>query len=87
MNIWEVKILKIIASNDGTASLRHIYCELPKHVNLTNKHNEIAFDAPRYHHQTRAHIDDLMDSGDVIRIGRGMYSISSKGQLRIKEGT
>ncbi len=29
MNIWETAMLKIIAANGGTASLRHIYGELP----------------------------------------------------------
>lgn len=83
MNIWEIKILEIITSNAGTASLKHIYCKLPQYINLTSKHNEIIYNAPRYHHQTRAHIDDLMDSGYLIRISRGVYSSTSKGQLRI----
>lgn len=83
MNIWEIKILGIIASNAGTASLKHIYCKLPQYINFTSKQNEIIYNAPRYHHQTRAHIDDLMDSGDVIRSGRGIYSITQKGLLRI----
>lgn len=83
MNIWEINILEIINSNAGNASLKHIYCKLPQYINLTSKQNEIIYNAPRYHHQTRAHIDDLMDSGDLIRIGRGIYSITSKGQLRI----
>lgn len=87
MNIWEVTILKIIVSNNGAAPLRHIYCELPKYIKLTKKQNEITYHAPSYHHQTRAHIDDLMDSGDLSRISRGVYSITSKGQLRIREGT
>ena len=85
MNKWEVAILKIIAANDGTASLKHLYGELPSHVDLTDKHYEITYKAPAYHHQTRAHVDDLMDSGDLIRIGRGIYSVTSRGLSRLRD--
>ena len=61
MNKWEVAILKIIAANDGTASLKHVYGELPSYVDLTDNHYEITYKAPAYHHQTRAHVDDLLD--------------------------
>ena len=83
MNIWEIKILKIISANAGTASLNHIYSELPKYIKLTTQHKKIIFKAPAYHHQTRAHIDDLLDSGDIIRTRRGVYTITPKGRLRI----
>lgn len=83
MNIWEISILKIISSNGGSASLKDIYFELPEYIKFTNKHKEIKFRVPNYHNQTRAHIDVLMDSGDIKRIGRGIYSITSEGQLRI----
>ena len=43
MNMWEVAILKIIAANHGTASLKHVYGELPSHVDLTDKHYEITY--------------------------------------------
>ncbi len=83
MNIWEITILKIIAVNAGTASLNHIYSELPQYINLTTKHKKITYKAPAYHHQTRAHVDDLLDSGDLIRTSRGVYSITPGGRLRI----
>lgn len=83
MNVWEVSILKIISSCGGSASLKDVYFYLPQYIKLTNKHKEIKYSAPNYHHQTRAHIDDLMNSVDLKRIGRGIYSITSKDQLRI----
>ena len=83
MNKWEVAILKIIVANDGTASLRHLYGELPSHVDLTDKHYEITYEAPAYHHQTRAHVDDLLDKEQLSRTKRGVYSITLKGRSRI----
>ena len=83
MNKWETSILKIINSNAGSAPLRYVYSELPRYINLTNKHREITYKAPKYHHQTRAHVDDLLDSGDLVRINRGIYSITSQGLSRL----
>ena len=83
MNIWEITILKIIVVNAGKASLNHIYSELPKYINLTTKHKKITYKVPNYHHQTRAHVDDLLDGGDLIRVSRGIYSITQRGRLRI----
>ena len=83
MNTWEVAILEIIAANDGTASLQHVYGELPRYVELTNNHYEITYNAPAYHHQTRAHVDDLLDRGELSRVERGVYSITLKGRSRI----
>jgi hypothetical protein len=83
MNKWEIVILKIMAANGGTVSLRNVYDELPNYIDLTTKHCEITYRAPAYHHQTRAHIDDLLDKGELIRTNRGVYSITSKGRLRI----
>ena len=85
MNRWEITILHIIASNAGSASLKHIYSEIPKHIDLTSNHIKITYGVPNYHHQTRAHIGDLLDNGDVNRVSRGRYSITSHGQLRIKK--
>jgi hypothetical protein len=83
MSTWEEAILKIIVANRGTAALQHIYSELPRHVRMTDEHYEITFKAPAYHHQTRAHIDDLLDKGELSRTGRGVYSITSRGRSRI----
>ncbi len=85
MNIWESTILEIVSSNNGVASLQFIYSKIPLHIDLTDHHLEIKFKAPRYHHQTRAHIDDLLDSGDLIRVGRGQYSITEKGKRRLSD--
>lgn len=84
MNTWEVAILKIIASNDGIVSLKHVYGELPGHVNLTDEHYEITYyNAPAYYHQTRAHIADLLNKGEVSRTKRGVYAITQKGWSRV----
>lgn len=83
MNKWEVAILKIISINEGTATLKHIYGELPRYISLSDKHHEITYNAPAYHHQTRAHVDDLMDKRELSRVKRGTYSITLKGRSRI----
>lgn len=83
MGTWEITILKIIAANDGTSSLRHIYSEIPRYIMLTEKHKKIIYRAPAYHHQTRAHVDDLLCNGDLLRTSRGVYSITPQGRLRI----
>ena len=84
MNTWEVAILKVIEANGGRASLTHVYGELPNYVNLTDKHLEITYKAPAYHHQTRAHVADLLDKSELSRTKRGFYSITLKGQSRIE---
>ena len=84
MNRWEITILHIITSNAGSASLKNIYSEIPKYINLTSNHRKIKYNVPNYHHQTRAHIDDLLDSKDIIRVGRGIYTITAHGQSRIE---
>jgi len=83
MNTWELIILKIIALNGGTASLQHIYSKIPNHISLTKNHLETKYKAPMYHHQTRAHVDDLLVSEDLKRIGRGQYFTTLKGKRRI----
>ena len=83
MNIWELTILKIIDSNNGTASLQYIYSKIPVHIDLTANHLERKYNAPMYHHQTRAHVDDLLDREDLKRTGKGVYSITPKGKKRI----
>lgn len=83
MNIWEITILKIVEVNAGTASLNHLYSVIPQYINLTTKHKLITYKAPAYHHQTRAHVDDLLGSGDLIRVSRGVYTITPQGRLRI----
>ena len=85
MNIWELTILRIIEENKGTAPLQQIYSRIPSYIDLSSHHLEITFNAPNYHHQTRAHVDDLLDSADVTRVGRGVYSITQKGRKRIVE--
>lgn len=46
MNIWELSILKIIAGNNGCASLQYIYRDIPKLIPLTHNHTEVSYSAP-----------------------------------------
>lgn len=85
MNRWEISILRIIESNAGSSPLSHVYAEIPRHIDLTDRHREIRYKVPNYHHQTRAHIDDLMDCGDLVRISRGVYSVTSQGLQRLTD--
>jgi triphosphoribosyl-dephospho-CoA synthetase len=83
MPTWEEAILKIISSKGGSASLEEIYLQIRHYVSLTSRHLVITYGVPAFHHQVRAHVDDLMDKGEVRRTARGVYAITAKGDARI----
>ena len=81
MNQWGIAILKTISSHAGTASLKYIYSEHAEYIKLTPKHEEITYKAPNYHHQTRAHVDDLLGSAEEAESG---IRHNRKGQSEVK---
>lgn len=84
MNTWEITILRILDSKNRIVSLKEIFKEIAMRIDLNDGHQEIRFNAPKYHHQIRAHIDDLLDKSELVRISRGTYSITSTGKKRIE---
>jgi hypothetical protein len=86
MNIWEVAILTCINSLHGEADLQEIYKHIGNFIILEKRHlEETRYGGrPAYQHQVRSHITNLCQAGDLIRISIGRYSLTKKGQKRIK---
>lgn len=82
--MWEYSILQCIASLGGKAYLKQIYAEIGKFVSLTKEHWKVEYGRPAYQHQVRSHIANLNQSGHLIKILRGLYSLTEKGQERLK---
>ena len=87
MNVWELVILRAVVSYGGTASLQQIYRSLEKgtFIKLTEEDlRETQWQGrPAYQHQVRSHISNLAQVGELVRVSRGVYSISGKGRRRI----
>jgi len=84
--MWEYSILQCIASLGGKAYLKEIYAEIGKFVPLTKEHWKEQYRNPAYQNQVRAHIAHLKNQkGQLIGISRGYYSLTEKGQERLKQ--
>ena len=85
MNTWEIAILKSIKQLGGKAGYPEIFKELPKFIELTEKHRRITKwgGRPAFQHQVRSHITNLCQSGDLNRVARGRYSLTLSGITRI----
>ena len=85
MNVWEIAILKTIKSLGGEAELQRIYERLHDFIKLTEEHLKETKWGGReaYQHQVRSHITNLYETGELVRISRGRYSLTQKGQKRI----
>ncbi|MEA2063054.1 MAG: hypothetical protein U9P14_05100 [Gemmatimonadota bacterium] len=87
MNIWEIAILRSVEYLGGEANTQDIYrvlengrfIELSPNDLLKTKWGE----RPAYQHQVRSHFSNLVDSGDLIRVSRGEYSLTKEGLNRI----
>ncbi len=89
MNRWEIAILISIESLGGEAKNQQIYKELlnfKKFLNMTERHLRKTEwgGRPAYKHQIRAHIADLRQAGELIKISRGCYRLTRKGTKRIE---
>jgi hypothetical protein len=87
LNTWELAILKSIASDGGSANTKHIYAsfERGKFIELSEKHMRATRweGRPAYQHQVRSHLSNLVQAGDLRRIGRGVYQLTEQGRHRL----
>lgn len=88
MNIWETAILKSVNSVGGTATTREIYTELESGRFIKLSTNDLKITQwggrPSYQHQVRSHLSNLVQSGDLERVSRGVYLLTSYGKSRVK---
>ena len=89
MNVWEVAILKSIASFGSTASLQQIYERIHSFIKMTdNDLKETQWGGrPAYQHQIRSHISNLCQEGSLRRLSRGRYALTQQGKNRIERNS
>ena len=87
LNTWELAILKSIESEGGSANTKHIYnsFESGEFIELSEEHLRATRWEGRlaYQHQVRSHLSNLVQAGDLRRIGRGVYQLTEQGRHRI----
>lgn len=85
MNRWEVAILRSVKLRAGETDLQAIYQTVGRFVPLSSEHVAPTRwgGRPAYHHQVRSHVTNLCQSGDLIRVARGRYTLSAKGRRRV----
>jgi hypothetical protein len=85
MSTWEIAILICIRDIGNEAMLQQIYRTIGKYIELGPEHlKETPYGGrPAYQHAVRSYISNLCDSGYLLRLDRGVYSITEKGKKRI----
>lgn len=87
MRNWEIAILQSIDSEGGRATNQEIYSKLEdgEFMSLTDDDlRETEYGGrPAYQHQVRSHLSNMVESGDLKRVARGTYSITTQGQSRL----
>lgn len=85
MNVWEVAILRSVNLQSGATDLQDIYRTVGRFVPLSSGHLAPTRwgGRPAYHHQVRSHVTNLCQSGDLVRVGRGRYSLTARGRRRV----
>lgn len=87
MNIWETAILRSVNAVGGTATTQEIYTELQSGKFISLSKNDLRLtqwgDRPAYQHQVRSHLTNLVQSGDLARVARGTYRLTSQARSRI----
>ena len=87
MNVWEIGVLRGIESRSGSANTQEIYSELEggRFIKLSDKdlRKTEYGNRPAYQHQVRSHLSNLVDTGDLKRLSRGIYLLTAKGRRRI----
>lgn len=89
MNRWEIAILKSIANRGGEADTQQIYTDMESGAFISLTENDLRItkygDRPAYQHQVRSHLSNLMQSKDIHKVSRRVYSITAKGMRRIRQ--
>lgn len=81
--MWEYFILRCIDLLGGKAYLEQIYKKVPDLIELNKDHWKEQYGRPAYHHQVRSHVSNLCQSGDLVKISRGHYSLTGKGKEKL----
>ena len=64
-------------------TLERIYKKIPDFIELNENHRKEQYGRPAYQHQIRSHIANLCQSGNLINISRGEYSLTEKGKEKL----
>ncbi|MFH1596237.1 MAG: winged helix-turn-helix domain-containing protein [Pseudomonadota bacterium] len=85
MGDWDTAILMCVRDIGKEAMLQQIYRKIGNYIQLSNKHLEGTQygGRPAFQHEVRSFISNLCDSGYLVRLDRGVYSITEKGLKRI----
>jgi hypothetical protein len=83
---WEIAILMGVKDIGKEAMLQQIYRKIGNYIELSPKHIEgIQYGGrPVFQHEIRSFISNLCESGCLIRLDRGLYSITEKCEKRIE---
>lgn len=67
-------VKELFADADGELTVEEIYNAVEGNLNLSDFQKEFTkYGEPRFHHETRAIINQLLQNGEIIRTGRGVY--------------
>jgi hypothetical protein len=66
-------VRELFASADCALTIGEIYEAVEENYPLTAFQREYDEWGERFHHEIRAVIGQLMDNGEIVRVGRGMY--------------
>jgi hypothetical protein len=81
---WEYGTLLAGYKLGGSASLQEIYAFLEENEPLSERHLQAQWDdRSAYKHQTRSHISNLCQKGELLWVARGRYSLTEKGKERL----
>lgn len=80
MDNWEHVLIKIVLDRGGTATTQEIYeaLESGRFLVLDAAHlrETIYGGRPAYQHAVRSYLSNLVQKGELVRVGRGIYSVS-----------
>ena len=67
-------VRELLTNTEGALTIGELYEAVERDYLLTDFQKD--FDEgnePRFHHEIRAIINQFMDDGEIIRVGRGLY--------------
>jgi hypothetical protein len=72
-NLTEM-VRRLFADVDGALSVGEIYDAVEENYPLSFNQKEFTrYDEPRFHHEIKAIINQLVQNGEIIRVDRGKY--------------
>jgi len=81
---WEYAIVEAINDLGGSGTLQELYQALRQREPLTPRHRQPQWDhRPAYQHQTRSHVSNLVQKGELVRVARGRYALTEQGKSRV----